>query len=81
MGLTPKDNDYVVVGSTAEEMEALGFKPVGADFTVFLHPVTGEEYALARTDHKTGHGYGGFKFKSDPTITLEEDLGCRCPTF
>lgn len=77
MGLKPKDNDYVVVGSTAEEMAALGFKPVGADFTVFLHPETGEEYALARTDHKTAPGYKGFKFKSDPTITLEEDLGRR----
>lgn len=77
MGRIPSDNDYVVVGSTAEEMAALGFKPVGADFTVFLHPETSEEYALARTDHKTAPGYKGFKFKSDPTITLEEDLGRR----
>ncbi len=77
MGKIPKDNDYVVIGSTAAEMEAQGFKPVGADFTVFLHPETGEEYALGRTDHKTAPGYKGFKFKSDPTITLEEDLGRR----
>lgn len=77
MGRPQIDNDYVVVGSTAEEMLAQGFKPVGADFTVYLHPETGEEYALARTEHKTAPGYKGFKFKSDPTITLEEDLGRR----
>jgi tRNA nucleotidyltransferase (CCA-adding enzyme) len=77
LGIVAKDRDYVVVGSTSEEMLAQGFKPVGADFTVYLHPETGEEYALARTDHKTAPGYKGFKFKSDPTITLEEDLGRR----
>jgi tRNA nucleotidyltransferase (CCA-adding enzyme) len=77
LGIKSKDNDYVVVGSTAEEMEVQGFKPVGADFTVFLHPVTGDQYALARTDHKTSPGYKGFKFKSDPTITLEQDLARR----
>ncbi|PZP21559.1 multifunctional CCA addition/repair protein [Pseudomonas kuykendallii] len=66
--------DRVVVGSTAEEMQALGFRPVGADFPVFLHPKTGEEYALARTERKSGRGYGGFTFFADPRVTLEEDL-------
>jgi tRNA nucleotidyltransferase (CCA-adding enzyme) len=77
LGLTPKDNDYVIVGSTVEEMLALGFKQVGEGFPVFLHPETGEEYALARTERKTGPGYKGFEFNSDPTVTLEEDLGRR----
>jgi tRNA nucleotidyltransferase (CCA-adding enzyme) len=77
LGIVAKDRDYVVVGSTAEEMLAQGFKPVGADFTVYLHPETGEEYALARTDRKTPQGFKGFKSKSDPTITLEADLGMR----
>lgn len=77
MGLQPKDNDYVVVGATTEEMLAQGFQQVGADFPVFLHPVTGEEYALARVERKTGPGYKGFEFKADPTVTLEEDLGRR----
>lgn len=77
MGLNPKDNDYVVVGSTVEEMLASGFKQVGEGFPVFLHPETGEEYALARTERKTGPGYKGFEFNSDPTVTLEEDLARR----
>lgn len=77
MGLNPKDNDYVVVGSSVEEMLASGFKQVGEGFPVFLHPETGEEYALARTERKTGPGYKGFEFNSDPTVTLEEDLARR----
>ena len=60
LGLQPGDNDHVVVGSTPEQMLALGFKPVGRDFPVFLHPQTGEEYALARTERKSGRGYRGF---------------------
>lgn len=66
--------DWVVVGSSAEEMQAKGFRPVGADFPVFLHPDTGEEYALARTERKSGRGYGGFTFYASPDVTLEEDL-------
>jgi tRNA nucleotidyltransferase (CCA-adding enzyme) len=66
--------DWVVVGASAEEMLAQGFRPVGADFPVFLHPQTGEEYALARTERKSGHGYGGFTFFAAPDVTLEEDL-------
>ena len=77
LGLEPGDNDYVVVGSTPEEMLALGFKPVGRDFPVFLHPKTGEEYALARTERKSGRGYRGFVVDADPSVTLEEDLGRR----
>lgn len=74
LGLDPKDIDYVVVGSSPAEMEALGYYQVGADFPVFLHPVTGAEYALARTERKTGVGYGGFTTTFDPSITLEDDL-------
>jgi len=66
--------DWVVVGASAEEMQALGFRPVGADFPVFLHPQSGEEYALARTERKSGRGYGGFTFYASPSVTLEEDL-------
>ena len=66
--------DWVVVGGSAEEMIEQGFRPVGADFPVFLHPQTGEEYALARTERKSGHGYGGFTFFAAPDVTLEEDL-------
>jgi len=72
-----KENDYVVVGATPKEMEAKGFTAVGKDFPVFLHPETKEEYALARTERKTSHGYQGFAFDSQPTITLEEDLTRR----
>lgn len=77
MGRMPKDRDWVVTGSSPEEMLALGYKPVGKDFPVFLHPETNEEYALARTERKTGHGYAGFTFQYNPNITLEEDLGRR----
>ncbi len=77
LGLPVQDRDYVVVGATPEEMVAQGFKPVGADFPVFLHPVTKEEYALARTERKSGHGYKGFKVYAAPDVTLEDDLRRR----
>lgn len=69
--------DWVVVGSTQAAMEELGFRAVGADFPVFLHPVTGEEYALARTERKSGRGYRGFVVDADPSVTLDEDLQRR----
>ena len=68
------DRDYVVVGATPHEMIEAGYRPVGADFPVFLHPVTHEEYALARTERKTAPGYKGFVFHAAPTVTIEEDL-------
>ena len=71
------DRDYVVVGATPDEMLAQGFRPVGRDFPVFLHPKTGEEYALARTERKSGRGYHGFTFHAAPEVTLEEDLRRR----
>jgi tRNA nucleotidyltransferase (CCA-adding enzyme) len=74
LGLPVKDHDWVVVGSTPEEMAARGFKPVGADFPVFLHPDTHEEYALARTERKTAAGYKGFNIYTSPDVTLEDDL-------
>ncbi|WP_460161375.1 multifunctional CCA addition/repair protein [Pseudomonas sp. S2_B10] len=74
LGLPVADIDRVVVGATTEEMLAKGYRPVGADFPVFLHPKTGEEYALARTERKSGRGYGGFTFYASPEVTLEEDL-------
>ena len=74
LGLPVQDRDHVVVGGTPDEMVAQGFKPVGADFPVFLHPVTKEEYALARTERKSGHGYKGFKVYAAPDVTLEDDL-------
>lgn len=74
LGIPVTDIDRVVVGATAEEMLAKGFRPVGADFPVFLDPKTGEEYALARTERKSGRGYGGFVFHASPEVTLEEDL-------
>ncbi len=77
LGLTPGDRDFVVVGSTPEAMEALGFKPVGRDFPVFLHPETHEEHALARCERKAGRGYRGFTVLATPDITLEEDLARR----
>jgi tRNA nucleotidyltransferase (CCA-adding enzyme) len=77
MGLPVHDIDYVVVGSSAEEMIAQGYRPVGKDFPVFLHPETQAEYALARTERKTGKGYKGFLFYADPSITLEQDLERR----
>jgi tRNA nucleotidyltransferase (CCA-adding enzyme) len=77
LGLPVQDRDYVVVGATPAEMEERGFKAVGADFPVFLHPETHEEYALARTERKTSRGYKGFSFRSAPDVTLEEDLARR----
>ena len=77
MGLPVNDVDYVVVGSSVDEMLAQGFRPVGKDFPVFLHPESNEEYALARTERKTGTGYKGFHFYADPTVSLEEDLQRR----
>ena len=77
MGLPVNDVDYVVVGSSVDEMLAQGFRPVGKDFPVFLHPETQAEYALARTERKTGTGYKGFHFYADPTVSLEEDLQRR----
>ena len=74
LGLPVQERDWVVVGATPQEMLALGFQAVGKDFPVFLHPQTKEEYALARTERKTGHGYTGFATCADPDITLEEDL-------
>ena len=77
LGLPVKDRDYVVVGATPEAMVALGYRPVGKDFPVFLHPHTHEEYALARTERKTARGYRGFQVYSSPEVTLEEDLQRR----
>jgi tRNA nucleotidyltransferase (CCA-adding enzyme) len=77
LGLPVKERDYVVVGATPEEMVAKGFKPVGKDFPVFLHPKTREEYALARTERKSGRGYKGFQVYASPEVTLEEDLKRR----
>jgi tRNA nucleotidyltransferase (CCA-adding enzyme) len=77
LDLPVKEHDWVVVGATPEEMKALGFRQVGRDFPVFLHPETHEEYALARTERKTGPGYQGFECHADPGVTLEEDLQRR----
>jgi tRNA nucleotidyltransferase (CCA-adding enzyme) len=77
LGLPVQDRDHVVVGATPAEMVSLGFKPVGADFPVFLHPGTHEEYALARTERKTAPGYRGFVFHADASVTLEDDLARR----
>ncbi|HVI57881.1 MAG TPA: multifunctional CCA addition/repair protein [Luteimonas sp.] len=77
LGIEPGDRDYVVVGATPEAMLAAGFKPVGRDFPVFLHPDTGEEHALARTERKSGRGYRGFVVHADPSVTLEQDLERR----
>ncbi|UGB45839.1 multifunctional CCA addition/repair protein [Frateuria edaphi] len=77
LGRPVVDHDHVVVGATPDDMLARGFRPVGKDFPVFLHPDTGEEYALARTERKTGRGYHGFAFHADPGVTLEEDLARR----
>src|SRR6478672_3184785 len=74
LGLPVQDRDYVVVGADPEEMAKKGFRPVGADFPVFLHPETHEEYALARTERKTAPGYKGFVFHAAADVTLEEDL-------
>jgi len=74
LGLPVQDHDHVVVGATPEQMAAAGFRPVGKDFPVFLHPKTQEEYALARTERKTAPGYHGFVFHTSPEVTLEDDL-------
>ncbi|WP_144157615.1 multifunctional CCA addition/repair protein [Paraburkholderia sp. BCC1885] len=77
LGVPVQDRDYVVVGATPEQMVAQGYRPVGKDFPVFLHPQTHEEYALARTERKTAAGYHGFQFFYAPDVTLEEDLARR----
>jgi tRNA nucleotidyltransferase (CCA-adding enzyme) len=77
LGLTVKDRDWVVTGATPADLLNLGFKPVGQDFPVFLHPDTHEEYALARTERKTAYGYHGFQFYTDPTVSLADDLARR----
>jgi tRNA nucleotidyltransferase (CCA-adding enzyme) len=77
LGFSPGDRDFVVVGETQEAMLARGFRPVGRDFPVFLHPHSNEEYALARTERKSGRGYRGFVVDADPTVTLEQDLARR----
>jgi len=77
IGITVKDRDWVVVGASPEELVEAGYKPVGKDFPVFLHPESHEEYALARTERKSGRGYHGFTFNTDPNVTIEEDLERR----
>ena len=77
LGLPPGDRDWVVVGATPRQMLEAGFKAVGRDFPVFLHPDTGEEHALARTERKSGRGHRGFVVDADPSVTLEEDLQRR----
>ena len=77
LGLPVGERDWVVVGATPDEMTALGYRPVGKDFPVFLHPDSNEEYALARTERKTAAGYHGFDFDTSPDVTIEEDLGRR----
>ncbi|MCK5812678.1 MAG: multifunctional CCA addition/repair protein [Cocleimonas sp.] len=77
LGLPVKDNDWVVTGTSPEKMLAAGFNPVGKDFPVFLHPKTGEEYALARTERKSAKGYHGFQFQTSEEVTLEQDLQRR----
>ena len=77
LGIPPREHDWVVVGATPEMMKERGYRPVGKDFPVFLHPETKEEYALARTERKSGHGYHGFTFHATPDVTLEQDLERR----
>ncbi len=77
LGLPVKERDWVVVGATPEDMTRAGYRPVGKDFPVFLHPETHEEYALARTERKTAPGYKGFVVHASPEVTLEEDLARR----
>ncbi len=77
LGRTIADRDYVVVGTTPQALLEMGFRPVGKDFPVFLHPVTNEEYALARSERKTGPGYHGFAFNAAPDVTLDDDLARR----
>lgn len=77
LGLPAGDRDYVVVGASVQEMHDAGYRQVGRDFPVFLHPATGEEHALARTERKSGRGYTGFVVHADPAVTLEDDLRRR----
>ena len=77
LGLPASDRDWVAVGATPEQLLAAGYKPVGKDFPVFLHPQTGEEVALARTERKSGPGYRGFSVHATPGVTLDEDLARR----
>jgi len=77
LGLPVKERDWVVVGASAADLTAQGYRRVGKDFPVFLHPRTGEEYALARTERKVGPGYTGFTFDTAPSVTLEQDLERR----
>jgi tRNA nucleotidyltransferase (CCA-adding enzyme) len=77
LGLPVRERDWVVVGATPDQLEGLGYRRVGRDFPVYLHPDTHEEYALARTERKTGRGYRGFEVHADPSVTLEEDLQRR----
>ncbi len=77
LGFDSPDRDFVVVGSSPEDMVRRGFKPVGRDFPVFIHPESGEEYALARTERKSGRGYHGFVFHAGPDVSLEQDLARR----
>ena len=77
LGIKATDTDWVVVGSSPEEMISNGFKPIGKNFPVFLHPETNEEYALARTEKKSGTGYKGFTFYYGDDVTLEDDLSRR----
>ena len=77
LGLPVTERDWCVVGATPDEMLSLGYRPVGKDFPVFIHPDSGEEYALARTERKTGAGYHGFSFQTSPEVTIEDDLGRR----
>lgn len=77
LGLTVKDRDWVVVGATPEQMVTQGYRPMGGDSPVFLHPETKEEYTLARTERKTVPGYGGFVFHADPSVSIETDLKRR----
>lgn len=77
LGLAQGEKDWVVVGADADQMRRAGYKPVGKDFPVFLHPDTHEEYALARTERKTAAGYHGFLFHAHPSVTLEQDLARR----
>ena len=81
LGVPVKEKDYVVVGATPDDMVRLGYKPVGKDFPVFLHPETHAEYALARTERKSGKGYKGFTVYASPEVTLEEDLKRRDVTI
>src|SRR5690606_20903516 len=74
LGLPVQDRDWVVVGATVEEMRRRGYRQVGRDFPVFIEPRSGEEYALARTERKSGRGHAGFTVHAAPEVTLEEDL-------